>query len=74
MSDRERPWIVRALAWTIAPPYRDEIVDDLVDAHDSARRERRGALRANARLLADLVESAVDSRRQARLARRPSTE
>jgi putative ABC transport system permease protein len=59
-----RPWPARLLAWTIAAPQRDAIVDDLVDDYLAARHDGPGT-RAAAQLCRDLISSAIDSRRHA---------
>ena len=69
MTSHARPWIVRWLAGAIAPAHRDAIVADLIDDYEARRRAGWG-MRASARLAFDLLASAADSRRQARLERR----
>jgi putative ABC transport system permease protein len=66
--DRERPWFVGWLVRAITPAHRDAIVADLLDDYERRATGRR--TRALASLAFDLIASAAESRRQARLERR----
>ncbi len=63
------PLSVKWLAWAIPVEHRQAVVDDLLEAYERARAGGR-ARRARIRLTIDLLRSARDSRRQARLDRR----
>jgi putative ABC transport system permease protein len=67
--DRERPGFVGWLARAIPPAHRDAIVADLLDDYNERRAPGQRA-RAVVHLAFDLIASAADSRRQARLERR----
>jgi putative ABC transport system permease protein len=54
--------LIRLLALAIAPPYRDEVVADLLDEERRARGAGRPAVTARMRLYGQLIRSAIDSR------------
>jgi putative ABC transport system permease protein len=57
-----RAGLSRLLGLGIAPPYRDEVVADLLDEERQARAAGRPAVTARMRLYGQLIRSAIDSR------------
>ncbi|HEY7474039.1 MAG TPA: ADOP family duplicated permease, partial [Vicinamibacterales bacterium] len=65
MSRRWSP-VIGVLRRAVAQPYRDEVIADLLDEERAARVNGRSRVRARLALYAQLIRSAVDSRRASR--------
>ena len=63
-------WLVRLLARSVARPYRDLVLDDVLDDYRAAVASGTPARRARRRGYIDLIRSGIDTRYQAWLERR----